>query len=456
MVLVGAIRPGFNAFVTRVFGAEVNGQAATVISLIFLASLPATAALPVVMVRDVSRALGAEEPLRARAFARFAVLWGLVLCALGLAIAALSTGDTLTTPELVFLILGTSGYAYWRIFRMLLLSVGRAAYSLKAELFAVLLLAVGLGALALLERPQLAVGPFAVCYLGFAFVALPAALPHLRGGALSAADRADFARYNVLWFIGAASSLATRELAVLLLDRRVDESLVGEMSVALSLLMMLALAPRIIELPLVHEFSELSGKKDRARQIALTERALHWLTIFTYGVACSVALLAAPILELVANIQNQLIARAFGVVAFAFMTEMIVTPATNLLTAEAPPWVLTLIGAASLVLAVALWAVLPGGALMVVVAGLALSYGVKAIGIALYARLRFGVRLFAKPLQKAIALLVGTGLVALTHTAQINPWLAFALFGVTMVGLFFKDILEVIQAFHGRAHNESP
>ena len=41
MVLVGSIRPGFHAILNRTFGPEVNGRAATLIAIIFLASLPA-------------------------------------------------------------------------------------------------------------------------------------------------------------------------------------------------------------------------------------------------------------------------------------------------------------------------------------------------------------------------------------------------------------------------------
>src|SRR5262249_6174421 len=82
MVLVGVTRPAFNFVINRAFGSEINGRAAAIIALIFLASLPATAALPTVMVRHVSRTLGAGKKAEAAGHAALALRWTLVLAAL--------------------------------------------------------------------------------------------------------------------------------------------------------------------------------------------------------------------------------------------------------------------------------------------------------------------------------------------------------------------------------------
>ena len=450
MALVGLIRPGFHAIVNHTFGAEVNGRATKLIAVLLLATLPAAAALPAVMVRHVSRALGAGDDEAARGHTRLALLTGLGLAALGAA-AAVPYARAFVEPSLspfeaACLAIGVVGYAGWRLLRALLLALGRAPRSLAAELVAVAGLFGGLTALALIDLPGLVLGAFAGVYVLYAALALPMARDMMRGGAVSAASKRAFIRYNVLWFLGTATSIATRELSILYLDHRVSDALVGEVGVALSLLMLLAFAPRIIEVPLVHELSALGGGADRDAQRRLTDKALHWLSAFTFSAGTGAAILAGPILAVVGDVHTVVVTQAFALLAFAFMTEMIMTPATNLLVAEAPPAVLTTVGVASLAVAVGWWATPWAGGVLGVVFGLALSYAFKAAAIALYARRRFGLTVMARPAAKGVALAAGAAAVYATFALGANPWAVFGAFEVTMAALFYPEVQQIVRA----------
>ncbi|MCA9552452.1 MAG: hypothetical protein KC933_20625 [Myxococcales bacterium] len=450
MVLVGLIRPGFHAVVNHAFGAEVNGRATKLIAVLFLATLPAASALPAVMVRHVSRALGAGAEAEARGHTRLALLTGLVLSALGAAAAIpyarYYTEPTLTSFEALCIGGGVVGYSGWRLLRALLLAVGRAPRSLLAEVASVVALFAGLAALVVLDAPALVLGTFAGVYVLYTALALPMAQDMLRGGAVSAEGRRDFLRYNVLWFLGTATSIATRELSILYLDTRVDDALVGEVGVALSLLMLLAFAPRIIEVPLVHELSSLGGSANLDAQRGLTEKALHWLSAFTFAIGAGAAILAAPILAIVGDVHTEVVAQAFALLAFAFMTEMVMTPATNLLVAEAPPAVLTTVGVLSLALALGWWATPWAGGVLGVIFGLALSYAFKAVAIAVYAKRRFGLVFFQRPLAKLAALAAGAAAVWGAFTQGLNPWLVFVAFEALMGVLFFPEARALVEA----------
>lgn len=450
MLLVGLMRPAFNAAVNRAFGPEVNGHAATLIALIFLVSLPATAALPSVMLRHVSMALGAGRTEEARAHARLATWAAVLLSGLSVGAALLyrqRSDAPLAALEAVWVALGVLGYTYWRLYRTLLLAVDRAMLSLKAELASVLGLAVALTAAIVLELPEWALGAFVASYWVFAIFTLPAVVPAVAGGALDDAGRRSFTRYNLLWFIGTASSLAAREIAVLFLDQRVERALVGEISVALSLLMMLAFAPRILELPLVHELSTLGGANAREAQLRLTNKSLHWLTVVTLAGGTGAAILAVPILALVGDVHTPVVAQAFALIALAFMAEMVVTPASNLLAAEASPVVAAAIGAASLVGAFAWWLSPLGAGVLGVIGGLAVSHLIKAVAVGIYASWRFGVALFARPLAKLVAAAAAAVGVAGSLGGDVDPLLAFFAFEALLVSLFFADLKALAIAF---------
>jgi O-antigen/teichoic acid export membrane protein len=450
MVLVGLIRPGFHAIVNHTFGAEVNGRATKLIAVLFLATLPAASALPAVMVRHVSRAMGAGDQAEARGHSRLALITGLLLAALGAAVAVPYargyTEPTLTPFEGACIAAGVVGYSGWRLLRALLLAVGRATRSLLAEVASVVALFVALGALVVLDAPALLLGAFAGVYVLYTALALPLAQDMLRGGSISAQGRRDFMRYNVLWFLGTATSIATRELSILYLDHRAPDALVGEVGVALSLLMLLAFAPRIIEVPLVHELSALGGTADLGAQRKLTEKALHWLSAFTFSAGTGAAILAAPILAIVGDVHTEVVAQAFALLAFAFMTEMVMTPATNLLVAEAPPSVLTTVGVASLLVALAWWATPWADGVLGVIAGLALSYALKAVAIGVYAKRRFGLVFFQRPGAKLAAAVTGAAAIYATLGRGLNPWAVFAGFEVLMLLLFLPEVREIVGA----------
>lgn len=446
MVLVGGIRPAFHAVVNRIFGAEVNGHAATLVAVIFLASLPATAALPTVTVRHVSRALGAEDARRVAGFFRIAAQAALILCGVGIGGALLHLRGG-TSTDLLLVAGGIAGYCYWRLFRTLLLAVGLAAQSLVAEAAMFVAVGVSLGVLIAQGLPAYVIGALVAGYAVYALLTLRLLVPFFRGAHLEESDRRSFTRFNILWFIGTASSLAARELTLLFLGEESGTAAVGEVSVALSLLTLLAFAPRIIDVPLIHELSQLGGKQDAERQRAVTERALHWLTIFTLGVGGGATLLARPILAIAGDVHTPSVVVAFVIIALAFSTEMVLAPATNLITAEANPAVLTIIGAISLAAAVVWWLSPLGTSMLGVVEGLALSYVVKAGAFGWYARTRFRLRLAHKPFFKMLVLGAGAALTFLVLRGSLAPWLGFLLFEALIVFLFYRDLREVAESF---------
>jgi O-antigen/teichoic acid export membrane protein len=441
MVLVGGLRPGFHAVVNRAFGPEVNGRAATLIAVIFLASLPATAALPTVSVRHISRAIGAADEARVAGFVLLATKAALLLATIGIAAAlvhGLASGAG--TRELVLAAAGIAGYCWWRIYRTVLLVVGKAVASLKVEIVMFLAVVALLALVVVQGAGEWAVAAWVLGWLAYALLSLPLILLLFRGARLADDDRREFVRFNVLWFIGTASSLAARELMVLFLDADSGAAVVGEISVALSLLTMLAFAPRIIELPLVHELSHLGGKNDPVEQQRVTERALHWLTVFTIAVGGGAAILAEPILAIVGDVHTQVVAIAFVLIAIAFSAEMLVTPATNLIIAESKPSVLTWIGAGSLLVALVWWLSPLGRGALGVVVGLALSHSVKAAALALHAKQKFGLSLYRAPLRKSALLLAAAALIPASLLHRVEPWIAFALFEAMLLSLFQREL----------------
>lgn len=446
MLLVGLLRPGFNAIVTRAFGPEVNGRAATVIALIFLASLPATAALPTVMVRQVSRSLGQGQvdEARGQASLAFGLAGLLTILGAGLAISygLYRSQPALTGPELWVVVLGLVGYAYWRLGRILLLAIGQASTSLRADLASVVLMFATLGLAVALERPGLVVAAFVSIYLIYAAWTFRSVWGAARGGTLSPESKKEALTYNLLWFLGSAASLAAREISLLLLDARVERALVGEVSLCLSFLLMLALAPRIIEVPLVHELSSLGGEAAKERQHHLTEKSIHWLTVLSLAAGFGMAILAEPVLKLAGGVATPVVVQAFALVALTFMTEMMLTPANNLLVAEAPPAVMTQAGVYSLVAAVVWWWSPMGQGVLGVMAGLGLSFLVKAMVVAFEVRRRFQVRLFLAPGRKLLILAAGSGGLALTMTGLITPWIPAAVFGALVLIVFRPEAKE--------------
>ncbi|MCK6547489.1 hypothetical protein L6R52_16695 [Myxococcota bacterium] len=456
-VLMGAIRPVFNAVVNRAFGPEVNGHAAKLIALFFLASLPATAGLPTVMVRYVSRAIGAKDDAAARGFARLATVLGAALTALGV-VGALVWGLTAQTPPLstfdaAVVAAGVAGYSYWRIERSLLLSLEKQLLALRAELVGAVVLVVGLGVAVAIGVPGVAIVAFVAVYFAFAVFTAPAVLPAIRGGAIDDAGRREFLRYTLLWFIGSGTSLAVKELAVLLVDQRADRAMVGELSVALSFLMMLALAPRVIELPLIHELAALAGSQARDRQKALTERAIDWLTLWMTAAGGAAALLAGPILALGGNVTTPFVVTSFAILAAAFTLELVITPANNLLVSEAPPWVLSSIGAGSLAIACAYWYSPLSVGVEGVVAGLAGAHVIRGLAVAAYARVVYGITVFAHPLRKLTLLAIATALTWAVHNGGLNAFVGALVFEGLLVLLFGRELKLMLDVILKRRPN---
>lgn len=437
----------FNAVVNRVFGPEVNGHAANLVALMFLASLPATAGLPTVVVRYVSRAFGGSDSGAVSAYARLSAIVGTLLTIVGIAgaLATLALRRS-TSFDLVVVGIGIAGYAYWRIFRSLLVSVGQPLVSLKAELASVLALWGALAISVVIDSADVAVAGFVCVYLVFAALTIRTVWPHLRGQALDRSSRSSFVRHTLLWFVASGASLAVKEVSVLLLDRRADKAVVGEFSVALSLLMMLALASRVLELPLLHELSALAGKDDRSAQRALTERAIDWMSVIMVPMAFGVSLVAVPLLDLVAHVRSPEIALAFVVVAFAFSTEMLMTPASNLMVSEAPPEVLTVIGAASFAVALAYWISPVGDGFWGVVVGLALSHVLRSLVVGWYVRTRHHVALFRDPVRKVIVVLTGSALLFAVTSGSLSPWVSSLVFGVVSLVAFRKSLSDMVAA----------
>jgi hypothetical protein len=260
------------------------------------------------MVRHLSRSLGAGRHAEASGHAALALKATLALALLGAAgavvrarffgSAALSGSDAAIVGEGVF------AYALWRLFRTLLLAIGEMRRSIFADLAGAVALGVLLAGFVLSGQPDLAVQAFLGVYVVYDVLTMHRALRFARGGSVDEEGKRSFARYNVLWFVGTASSLAARELALLILDARESAAMVGELSVALSLLTMLAFAPRVIDIPLIHELSLLAGREDRGQQIRLTSKALDWLTVVTLQIGFGAAILAGPILAIVANVHT--------------------------------------------------------------------------------------------------------------------------------------------------------
>lgn len=446
MVLVGVIRPGFNAIVTRAFGAEVNGHAATVIALIFLASLPATAALPTVMVRQVSRSLGQHQEAEAKGQAALAFRYGAILVVVG-AIFGVGYGLTRSTPplsplELGWMILGLAGYTYWRLGRILLLAIGRASASLTADLYSVIGMFLVLAGLVVLDQAAGVIGAFALVYGLYAAFTFGPVFGAIRGGTLSPESKREAWTYNGLWFLGSAASLAAREIALLLLDARVEKALVGEVSLSLSFLLMLALAPRIIEVPLVHELASLGGEADRARQQHLTEKSIHWLTQLSLVAGFGMAILAGPILFIAGGVESKMVVLSFALVSLTFMTEMMLTPANNLLVAEAPPAVMTQAGVYSLLAAIGWWWSPLGQGVLGVMAGLALSFVVKALVVGFEVKRRFGIRLFQAAGRKLLILGAGSAGLVAVFVFGFAPWVPAASFFVVAGAACLPEVKE--------------
>jgi O-antigen/teichoic acid export membrane protein len=406
------------------------------------------------MVRHVSKALGAGDRTLAIAHARLAAVTSLVLTLIFMAVAV-GYGLSVRTPplasiDLAFIAIGLFAYTYWRLYRTLLLAIGKAGASLKAEILSFFAMAAALTFLAWADHPAWVVGAFILVYVAFIPLTIREVAPYLRGEAVDAESRREFVRYNLYWFVSSGASLGAREIAVLMLDQSVERALVGEIAVALSLLMILVFAPRVIELPLVHELSSLAGKNDLTGQKKIAETAFHWMTVFTFALGCGTAILAQPILAIVAGVHTPVVGQAFALISLAFMAEMIVTPAANLMIASAHPGTFAIFGATSLAVAFAWWLSPWGSGALGVMTGLALSHLVRAIAIATYARARFGIALLRQPLQKITAAGIGFFALASSLSEEVNPWIAFIAFEAAMLILFASTAREVLAAVRRR------
>jgi O-antigen/teichoic acid export membrane protein len=453
MVVVGLIRPAFNAANNYAFGAAANGRAAALISLVFLASLPATGGLPAVMVLHVSRALGQDDRARAAAYARFTGLISAILSACGI-IGALIWGafreDLLLSPlEQAFVALGVVGYAYWRFGRTLFLAAGKALESLRADVASFILAAIAMAAIIILRAESWAVGAFIGVYLLYASITARSFAPLVGGGTLDEEQRRSVLLYCAMWSAGTAASLATNELSVLVLNQRVDRSLVGEFSVALSFLTPLAIAPRIIEMPLVHELSVLGGRSDRDRQRELTSTSLHWLSILIFALAGGAAILSRPILNLGGNVRTEEIATVFTLLAFTFALDVSQTPSSNLVAAEGHPGILALFGAAPLPVALLVWWISPASGVLGVAYGLAAAQAFRFIALSGWVRVRYGVELFRAPIRKAAMLAGGALLLWSVERELMNAYLAAMVFEAGMAALFRPELLAILRSARG-------
>jgi O-antigen/teichoic acid export membrane protein len=450
MVVVGLVRPAFNAANNYAFGAAANGRAAAMISLVFLASLPATAGLPSVMVLHVSRALGQDDRSRAAAFARFTGWIALTLSAMGIVAALVSASvrsDLLLSPlEQVFVVAGITGYAYWRFARSLFLARGKALDSLLADITSIVLAVAAMALIVRMGDSSWAIASFVGVYLIYALVTLRSLAPLLSGGALEASERRGVLLYCAMWSLGTAASLATNELSVLVLNHRVDRSLVGEFSVALSFLTPLTLAPRIIEMPLVHELSVLGGRADRDRQRELTSTSLHWLTILIFAIAGGAAILAHQILDIGGNVRTQEIVTVFTILAFTFALELSQTPSSNLVAAEAHPATLAFFGASPLPIAVLVWLILPVQGALGVAYGLAAAQVFRFMAFSIWARARYRVELFRAPLRKLAALSMGAAILWSTETGLLNAFVGAVLFELGVLVAFRAEIMTMIKS----------
>jgi O-antigen/teichoic acid export membrane protein len=450
MVVVGLVRPAFNAANNYAFGAAANGRAAAMISLVFLASLFATAGLPSVMVLQVSRALGREDSARAAAAARFTGGIALVLAVLGIFAALVSANVrsdlSLSTLEQLFVVLGIAGYAYWRFARSLFLARGKALESLRADVLSVMIAAGSMILVVSLGATSWAIAAFIGVYLIYAILTLRPFTPLVSGGSLEAEERRSVLLYCAMWSAGTAASLATNELSVLVLNHRVDKSLVGEFSVALSFLSPLTLAPRIIELPLVHELSVLGGRADRERQRELTSTSLHWLTILILAVAGGAAILSRQILEIAGNVRTAEIATVFTVLAFTFALELSQTPSSNLLAAEAHPVTLAFFGASPLPIAVLVWMIVPTKSALGVAYGLAAAQVYRFVALSAWARLRYGVELFRAPFRKITALALGAAVLWSIASGLLNAYVGAVVFELGVLVVFKAEIITMIRS----------
>ncbi|MBI4818145.1 MAG: hypothetical protein HY791_17920 [Deltaproteobacteria bacterium] len=458
LLVVGAIRPAFHTVVQRTFGPEANGHAATLVSLIFLASLPATASIPTMMVRHVSLARGAGREDEARAHVALASIAALALGLLG-AVAAPSLSGWLgrgpvSGVDVWIVLAGIAGYTYWRLVRSLFVATSQAALGLRSDLISVLALPIGLGAVIVTDQPTLVVLAYDAVFLTFVAVTVHAAAPWAKLSAISPEARASFLRYNGYGLVGYVASLAAREISTLVLDGRAPRGAVGDFSLALSFLTLLAFAPRVLELPLIHELASMSGKNERERARTLTELSLHRLFIIVLSVSAGAAILAGPLLSL-AGAELSTTKLAFALLAFAFGSEMAQSPAANLLISDAHPRVLALLGSSSLVAACLWWwidPVIPGldDPMLRVVLGLCASHAVKTIAIGGLVAIQFRVRSFTAPLRKSAALVLSLGAVTAAQTELLHPFIVAAIYTISMLALFRADFRALATALLSR------
>lgn len=452
LLVIGSARPIFNVVVNHAFGAEVTGYAASLIALIFLASLPATAGLPTVVLRHVSRALGAGESGVAAAYGRLGVRLALPLAAVGTAAAIAYGMERMTAGislfDAVLVVVGVASYSFWRMSRGFLLAVGKAVSSLRAEVTGGVALLVLLALCVAFDASGWVVTAFVGIHVTYCLLAIRPVALHLKGGRLSPDQSKQFKVYAALWIGASSASLAARELSVLVLEARVPRAVVGEYSVALSLLLVLAFAPRIMDVPLLHELSALAGKHDRDRQLALTAQAAEWIGIIVFAAGCSMAILAEPLLA-ATGVHTPEMAGVLAVLAVGFMVEMMATPATSLVISDAPPSFLLWSSVAGLAAAIAFWVSPWGVGALGTAWGLSLSYVVKGAAVAGYARLRFGLRLLPMPVAQASALALGAGLTWAARTHAVNPWIALALFAATLIGIFWSSLRALTRAIAG-------
>jgi hypothetical protein len=198
---------------------------------------------------------------------------------------------------------------------------------------------------------------------------------------------------------------------------------------------------------MIHELSLLAGKSEVERQRELTERSIHWLSILVLGLGGLLSILAEPVITLAGGRGHAaVIDVSFAVMLAGFAVEMIATPATNLLVAEADPRVIAGIGFLSLVGAAIYWASPLGEGVLGVAQGLAVSYLIKGVANAGYARGVFGTRVFARPASKTVMIAGGAFLARASLQHEADPWIcAMAFLGLTAV-LFQADLRAMLRA----------
>jgi len=302
MVIFGSTNFIFNVVIGRFYGSEILGEISAALSTSLLLSYFVATGFPSASAKYISEYIGKNKESEANYIFKLSLKYG-VLISIGITCIAVIFLDNIASifdiSEHFFLLSlpVTSLYGVYMILKMTYYGYRSVKKYFKNEIISDSVFFASLGIIIFFKNLYFVYTPYILLYLIFIILSITFFRTKFKTERISNKKNLQkaFFTYAGIAFIGTFSSMATRNLSVMMSSMYLPKSDVGFLSAALSVSTIFFLFPNALNRILLPEFSYTFGKGDKEKLTKLLNKSTEYVSFFVTLVN-SLGIIFAPII----------------------------------------------------------------------------------------------------------------------------------------------------------------